>query len=252
MDNLTNTISSSDSEPNLLSHPILQDCWNQIGVMGDRTCSQLKTAIHCRNCSVYSAAGRSLLDREAPSEYLEQWTRILAEIPDREDQINNWALVRASDTISAIVFRLGKERFALPVNVLQEVTTPSTIHTIPHRSNKLFLGLVNIRGETMLCASLKASLNLEYTEELKAIDVMSTKRMFVVEYNQNKWVFPVDEVHGIYRFHLNEFKDTPTVISKAADAHTNGVVIWQEKKVNCLDVESLFQSINDKILVISH
>lgn len=246
MDNLTNTLSIA--EQNLLAQPILQDCWNQIGVMGDRTCSQLKTAIHCRNCPVYSAAGRSLLDREAPSEYLEEWTSILAEIPDGEDQINNWALVRASDTVSVIIFRLGKERFALPVNVLQEVTTPSTIHTIPHRSNKLFLGLVNIRGETILCVSLNASLNLECVEELKAIDAIRTKRMFVVEHNQNKWVFPVDEVHGIYRFHLNEFKDTPTVISQATDAHTRGVIIWQNKNVNFLNVESLFQSINDKIL----
>ncbi|MEM7650108.1 MAG: chemotaxis protein CheW, partial [Cyanobacteria bacterium P01_A01_bin.70] len=34
------------------------DCWNQIGVRGDRTCPTLETVIHCHNCPVYSQAGR--------------------------------------------------------------------------------------------------------------------------------------------------------------------------------------------------
>ena len=29
--------------------PDLQDCWNQIGVLGDRSCPLLNQVIHCRN-----------------------------------------------------------------------------------------------------------------------------------------------------------------------------------------------------------
>jgi len=61
---------------------MIDDCWNRIGVEGegDHSCIQLKTVIHCRNCPIYSSAGRGLLEREAPPEYLDEWTDILAKI----------------------------------------------------------------------------------------------------------------------------------------------------------------------------
>ena len=34
---------------------IVNDCWNRIGVRGDRSCPELKQYVHCRNCPVYSA-----------------------------------------------------------------------------------------------------------------------------------------------------------------------------------------------------
>lgn len=222
----------------------LNDCWNQIGVMGDRTCGELKTVTHCHNCSVYSAAGRSLLERDAPDAYLQEWTTVLAEIPTEQSSVGSRALVRATDTLSIMIFRLGNERFALPVRFLLEVTTPCVIHSVPHRSNNLFLGLVNIRGETLLCVSLSNLLGADTVIDINPTD---SKRMVVAGKDGNRWVFPVDEVHGIYRFHTKEFSDIPVVISKASEAFTKGVVTWQNQKVNCLDTESLFYSLDRKI-----
>ena len=45
----------------------LDDCWNRIGVFGQRSCPELLSCVHCRNCSVYSAAGHSLFERLPPS-----------------------------------------------------------------------------------------------------------------------------------------------------------------------------------------
>jgi chemotaxis-related protein WspD len=245
MENHLNTLSIlGDAEANI---PTLDDCWNHIGVMGDRSCDELKTLIHCRNCAVYSAAGRSLLERIAPPEYLEEWTDVLAETSTQQVGIGEGTLIRANDTISVIIFRLGNEKLALPVGILQEVTPPCIIHTVPHRSDDLFLGILNIRGETLLCSSLSHLLNLESLEDTAPANPTSTKRMIVAGRNQNKWVFPVDEVHGIYRFQLNEFKDAPVVISKASEAYTKGVVNWQDKKVNFLNYELLFSTLNRKI-----
>ena len=36
----------------------IDDCWNRIGVHGDKSCPLLSEHIHCRNCAVYSAAAR--------------------------------------------------------------------------------------------------------------------------------------------------------------------------------------------------
>jgi chemotaxis-related protein WspD len=244
MENYLDTVPiPEDSE---LEDPTLNDCWNQIGVMGDRTCGELKTVIHCRNCTVYSAAGRSLLERTAPPNYLKEWTDILAEAATEPAGVGEGTLVRSTDTRSVIIFRLGDERLALPVNILQEVTPPQIIHTIPHRSNAVFLGLLNIRGETLLCISLQALLGLTAAAPIDS-SAINPQRMIVAGRNDHKWVFPVDEVHGIYRFHLNEFKDAPVVISKASEADTKSVVTWQDRRVNFLDTELLFYTLNHKV-----
>src|SRR5882672_9962274 len=47
----------------------IHDCWNLIGVEGNRTCRELLKFTHCRNCPVYSAAANQLLDRPLPADY---------------------------------------------------------------------------------------------------------------------------------------------------------------------------------------
>ncbi len=46
----------------------LDDCWNRIGVQGDQSCARLPLAVHCRNCEVYAAAAKAVLDRLPPQE----------------------------------------------------------------------------------------------------------------------------------------------------------------------------------------
>jgi len=226
------------------------DCWNKIGVEGDRSCEQLKEVIHCRNCPVYSAAGRSLLEREAPPEYVNEWTEVLAK--SQSDQTKTQVsgeIVPSGETMSVVICLLGGEWLAIPVRLLQEVTPPCIIHTLPHRNSELFMGLVNIRGEILMCISLSHLLDLK--ESVHALDhanSVTAKRMIVVAKEDHRWVFIVDEVCGIHRFPLRELENTPVVISKASEAYTKGVIRWQGHKVNYLDSDLLFYTLNRRIL----
>ncbi len=236
----------------------LNDCWNKIGVIGDRSCPQLKTFIHCHSCPVYSDAGRTLFNREVPQQYLEDWTNILAEASvNMAGETGHGSLMRTSKSVSVMIFRLGGELLAMAVRFLQEVTTPCVIHRLPHRSNQLFLGLVNIRGETLLCVSLGYILSLTTTNSSKTTLISSSlgsfnrdllKRMIVAGTSENRWVFYVDEVLGMYRFYPQELKEAPVVITKASETYTQGVIDWQDQKVNLLDSELLFYALNRKIL----
>ena len=247
----------NDQENSLNESPIFNDCWNQIGVMGDRSCTQLQTVIHCHECPVYAAVGDSLLERQPQADYLQEWIGILEENPDTQKLTeSNEAIIRTAEAVSIIIFRLGNERLGLPVRMLQEVTHPCVIQPLPHRSNNLFLGLVNIRGETLLCASLSYLLNIQPLEETSptleaenyANNAINLKRMVVAGQAEDKWVFPVDEVHGIFRFHLNELQQAPVVITKASEGYTKGIVYWENQKVNYLDSDLLFYTLNHKIL----
>lgn len=228
-----------------ITQTVLNDCWNKMGVGGDRSCKQLKIYTHCRNCPVYSAAGRGLLEREAPTGYIDEWTELFSQtqLPQTISQIEN------TTTQAVIIFRLGKEWLALSANLFKEVTSPGIIHTIPHRSNAILKGIVNIRGEILMCISLRNLLGLENQEKAKSSKsiVIAQERMVVIQQNEDRWVFSVDEVSSIQRFHKQEFRLAPAVVAQSKEAYTKSVINWQNKKVSYLDDELLFYTINRRI-----
>ncbi|MEZ2239567.1 chemotaxis protein CheW [Microcoleus sp.] len=219
------------------------DCWNQIGIAGDRTCRQLKKYIHCRNCPVYSDGGRSLLEQKLPLGYLDEWTQVLRSTPEVTNPKTS------THTISVGIFRLRDEWLALPAALFKEVTQLSVTHTLPHRSNPILIGLVNIRGELQLCISLTALLGLETADShRKNVSLVVYERMVVVEKEGSRWVFVVDEMHGIHRINLEELRNVPATVSKVPQTYTKGIITWQGQNVCYLNDDLLFDSLNNKII----
>ena len=224
----------------LESQQFSKRCWNEIGVKGDFSCQQLKAVIHCHNCPVYCEAGRSLFNREIPLKYLEDWTRVVAETSNEKE-----TFFSAKNAISSMIFRLGGELLSIPVKTIQEIVVPTAVHSLPHRSDRLFLGLTNIRGETLICISLAHLLSLPVdSDEPKEL----LKRMIVAGNPKDRWVFLVDEVFGVHRFSPDELNEAPVVITKATETYSQLVGNWQGQKVNFLDAELIFYTLNRKIL----
>jgi len=250
MENVKKTILITNSQQPITNNQQLNDCWNQIGVIGNRTCDELEKFIHCRNCPVFSAAGRSLLEREVPPGYLQEWTDLLAQAKNSQSLLQlGDTTSRSVDNISVVIFRIGVEWLALPAALFKEVTQLCTIHTLPHLSNEVFLGIVNIRGEILLCISLGKLLGLEMTADKQHnISPVVYRRMVVVEKEGTKWVFAVDEIYGIKSFEPEELQDTPVVISKATQTYTKSLINWQNRQINYLDYELLFYTLNRRII----
>jgi len=227
--------------PNLLElHTERNDCWNQIGVFGDGTCPELAKVIHCRNCPVFAAGGRSLMEREPPADYLRDWTEALAEAKDEDE---------AEDTLSVLIFRLGIEWLALPTRVCQEVAEMRLIHTLPHRSGPVLLGLVNMRGQIRLCVSLSELLGLEPADDTeRTTNHQNQTCLVVIARDSDHWVILVDELHGIQRFHLSALRDAPVTVAKAMPRLTKGVIDWRDKGVGYLDDELLFLALRKEVL----
>jgi chemotaxis-related protein WspD len=228
---------------------LLNDCWNRVGVFGDRTCQELLQSVHCRNCHVYSAAGRSLLERLPPGDYLQEWTAVLAETKRGAESSTlsaDGTVVRSDQSLSVMIFRLSSELFALPVGVFLEVSSPFVIHSVPRRSNTLFLGMVNIRGEIMLAASLTTLLGLA-TTCTSGSSHQGVVRMAVAGTPEGKWVFPIDEIYGIYLFNRDDVKSPSVVISHADESYTRGVFQWQNRSVALLDPDRIFSALTIEI-----
>lgn len=214
---------------------VVSDCWNRIGVYGDASCDELKQHIHCRNCPVYSAAAVALLDTELPAGHLLHWT----------DQVARKQELTELDTHSVLVFRVGAEWLALPTVVLKEIVSLRATHSIPHRRNGVVLGLVNIRGELLVCFSLQQILGLERAAELAPDKQrVAAGRLLVIQLEGSRAACPVDEVLGLARFHPRDRLPVPATIAKAAATYTHSILSWQKKMVGLLDEQLLFHTVN--------
>lgn len=208
-------------------------CWNQVGSLGDASCPELQTYIRCRNCPVFSNAAVRLLDRPLLPQSRREWAEYFAQPRERA------APARAS----ALVFRLNAEWLALPTQALQEVAERRPVHSLPHRRQGVVLGLVNIRGELLICVSLSQLLGPERAAAGQT-SARAYERLLVANWHGNRLVFPADEVRGIHRFQMSELKEPPATLAKSNLSYTQGLFPWQGKTVGFLDADHLFLSLN--------
>jgi chemotaxis-related protein WspD len=220
-----------------------RDCWNSIGVRGDRSCPELIEFVHCQNCPVFAAAGRRFLDAPSPDGYLDEWTDRLAAHADE----------LSCDLISVLVFRLADEWLALPIHTLVEVTPPRPVHRVPYRAG-LLAGLVNIRGELHLCIHLAKLLGIaenslsSVPEPHRTADAPAApKRYLVTQREADCWVFPVDAVDRVCRISRSDLQAAPATVNRAASHLSSGMFSWEGRPVGLLDEARVFDTLRRKL-----
>ena len=217
----------------------MRDCWNQIGVWSKRSnkCEKLQEVIHCRNCEVYSKAGRKVMEQSVSAEYLVQRTRNYAQVEADKGQKPS----------SVIVFRLGAEWLALPTKYCQSVENRSTIHSIPRYTNNCLMGVVNIRGSLQLCFSLEALLHVAPAEGKSSGQLAAYKRLLVLVQQQRVFVCPVEEVGGIVRIDEDSLELPPDTLSPAQADYVKGVVKTATHRITLLQIEQVLNALEDSI-----
>lgn len=223
------------------SKTALNDCWNRIGVRGDRSCGELLRHIHCRNCAVFSAAARTLLDVPLPADSLDLASEYFA----RPTQVAADSGA-AAGTQSAIIFRLCAEWFAIHTAVCLEIADLRPIHSLPHRRNGAVLGLANVRGGLLICVSLAAILGITTQPETaprKTRRSTGPQRLLVARREGGTVAFLVDEVHGVERFHDRDLKQVPATVTHAQATYTQALLSVYEKTVGLLDDRLLFATV---------
>ena len=211
------------------------DCWNEIGVRGDRSCPELDVVGHCHHCPVFAAAGRRFLDNPSPEGYLAEWTARLAE-PVEDSGAGGG---------TTLLFRLAEEWLALPVQSVVEVTMPRPVHRVPHRGG-LLDGVLNIRGELHLCVRVGELLGLAATGAPRPGD-SGKSRLVVIGKGADCWAFLADEVDRVRRYRARELSPVPATVGRAANRFTRGVLTANGKSAGLLDAARLFEAIRAKV-----
>ena len=200
----------------------IDDCWNRIGVRGDKHCPLLERHVHCRNCEVYAAAATRLLDRYA----LVQEHQAAAVQPDAENTGR-----------SMLLFRLGEEWLALATACLAEIAPLQAVHSLPHQRSRLLHGVANVRGALVPCLSLADLLGVQAgsTEQRSA---RAMPRMLILAAEGGPVVMAVEEIDGIHRL-------DPQLLGSGRDAtrFTAAILQWRGRSVRVLDDQHLLSAV---------
>ena len=247
-------------------------CWNQIGTSGDGSCPELRTHIHCRNCPVFASAARTFFSRPAPAGYLEEWTCWLAESPGTNDSESCRSIASDEqdldrDLVSVLVFRLGPEWLAFRTQTVTEVTLPRPVHRIPHRSSKILIGLVNLRGQLQLCVSLHGLLGVDIPDgpshdgsishlprppvtDGKVVAstplTISPGPRLVVLRDQDRsetWIFAAEEVLGVHRLSRSQLRGVPSSLANPDVSFSQAILSWKDRSVAFLDEQRVFAAL---------
>jgi chemotaxis-related protein WspD len=204
-------------------------CWNRIGIRGDKSCPALGTYSHCRNCPTFARAAADLFDAPADPAAALEAAEALAQPSDTS---------RHTDR-SAIRFRIGREWFALATGAFDEVVSPRVIHTLPHKRTPVLLGLVNVRGDLVICLSLARLMALEADEAPSR-----SARLLVLRGPSGRCAVPVDEVQHTCRYHDSQLMAPPATVARGASAFTAGLLPDGERMLSSLDAASLFDALD--------
>ena len=149
-------------------------------------------------------------------------------------------------TKSIVIFRIGTEWLALPTGVFQEIGDKRTVRRLPDHRGGILSGLVNVRGELLLCIALGVILGLDKAAHAeRPAESNSAERLMICKRNDGRLAFQVSEVHGLHRYHPRELRAPPATLAKAAAGiYTLGVIPWKNTIVGCLDDELLFYALN--------
>ncbi|QHG22534.1 chemotaxis protein CheW [Pseudomonas sp. DTU12.1] len=207
----------------------IDDCWNRIGIHGDKSCPLLAEHIHCRNCAVYSAAATRLLDRYA----LAQQDHRHAVAAQADDEVA---------TRSLLMFRLGEEWLGIATRCLVEVAPLQPIHSLPHQRSRALLGVANVRGALVACLSLVELLGLDSTAGGPSGGRIMP-RMLIIAAHDGPVVVPVDEVDGIHAIDERTLKAASASGTQASARYTQGVLQFKGRSLRWLDEAQLLSAV---------
>jgi len=180
-----------------------------------------------------------LLSREPNQDYLNEW----AVMVQKEKKIR-----KPRHDFSLLLFRIHHEWFGLSTAVFNHVSENKGIHSIPFKKSPFILGLVNIGGQIRICVTLDKLLNISGQEKgHEELSSVVYDRMIVIEREDYVWVFPVDEVYGIFQFDAEQMENVPVNISKSSANYLKGIFSWKGKRIGFLDEELLCYSLKTSI-----
>ncbi len=152
-------------------------------------------------------ATRRLLERPLGPEELQAQTLEVARVLEED----------ACERTSVLVVECAGERLGLPGSLVRRVSATLAVHRVPHRSNAVLRGIVNLGGQLSLVGDLAALLELPKSATNASGDAGRDRRMLLLGESPEHWVVEVDRVLGVLRIESTRLEAPPLTIRAARD-----------------------------------
>lgn len=231
-----------------------------------RDADPIETRPDGRDPAEFETAARRFFDRPPPPGYLDEWSAWLAEPAERLEAADDEDGDEASGLlkgVSVLIFRLNREWLAFATRAVVETTLVQPVHRVPHRSNNVLRGLVNLRGQLQLCFSLYGLLGVEDSSTHIDFPIEATRsgspalgldgasragisdRLIVLRDRERSeiWAFTVDEVHGVEQIPRKDLQSVPSTLSNPSVSFSQAILNWNGRSVAHLDDHRVFAAL---------
>ncbi|MEM9326780.1 MAG: chemotaxis protein CheW [Bacteroidota bacterium] len=142
-----------------------------------------------------------------------------------------------SDRVMVIVFPIGGEEFAIPIDMVNEVVKTPPIAPIP-QTKPFVKGVANVRGNVYTMIDLATKLGMEVTEES-----YEDSYCMVIKSDEYQVAAIVDRVPDTMAVFEREIEHSSGVMvqSSQADAYIKNIVKREDRMIMLLDIIDLIE-----------
>lgn len=135
-----------------------------------------------------------------------------------------------------VTFEIGTELFGIRIEVVQQIISVPPITSVPRTPN-FFLGMLNLRGETISAIDLRLRFGLPPTKE------NSEKRVIIVDFKQSRLGLLVDKMGSVLNIDSENIQPPPPLIDpKTLEYLIAAVQLDEQQTLLLLDQEKLINT----------
>ncbi|HZK42810.1 MAG TPA: chemotaxis protein CheW [Syntrophomonadaceae bacterium] len=140
----------------------------------------------------------------------------------------------AAGDYQVVVFKLGKEEYAVNVLNVQEINRISNITRVPKTSD-FIEGVINLRGNIVPVINLYKKFGLEnYSSE-------DEKTIIIFMFGEEQAGIIVDEVSEVLRVNVDDIEETAQVYDSLITEHIMGIAKVDERLLILLDLFKILE-----------
>lgn len=140
-------------------------------------------------------------------------------------------LESGTNELEILVFRLGNQRYGVNVAKVREVIEPQSITALPE-THPAILGAFQLRDTVTMLVDLLSCLGMTPTKDL------TTGRIIIMEFNDERVGFFVHDVEQIYRVNWQNVQSIPDM-EGVNDSPITSIAFINEEMISMLDFERL-------------
>lgn len=148
---------------------------------------------------------------------------------------------KATGEIQLVVFRLGKEEYAVDINQVREIIKIADITRVP-KAPEFIEGVINLRGQISPIMDLRKRLNLPVSEKDE------DTRIIITEVGSSVVGMIVDSVTEVRRLSEKSIDSTPSISTGVGTEFIRGVGKVDDRLLIVLDIEKILTKGEEKQL----